>query len=125
LLSLRSDTSEMDIYPYRGDYGMGSSANETCPGTGNPLCRYYFGVRPDGRYRIDQANVDLIGKFQAGGLGHTLLVGLDTYRARKTGSTYLQQVSSVDIHTPVLGNTAGLDSAATMPQDYDDYNRWT
>jgi iron complex outermembrane receptor protein len=125
LLSLRSDTSEMDIYPYRGDYGMGSSANETCPGTGNPLCRYYFGVRPDGRYKIDQANVDLIGKFQAGGLGHTLLVGLDTYRARKTGSTYLQQVSSVDIHNPVLGNTAGLDTALAMPQDYDDYSRWT
>ena len=107
LMRLRSSTSEMDIYPYRGDYGMGSSAAQTCPGTGNALCRYYFGVRPHGRHRIDQANVDLTGKFQLGGLGHTVLVGFDTYRAEKTGATYLQQLSSADIDNPVLGSTPG------------------
>lgn len=125
LLSLRSDTSEMDIYIYRGDYGLGMSSDQTCPGTGNPLCRYYFGVRPDGRYKVDQLNTDLIGKFQAGGIGHTLLVGFDTYRTGKTGTTYMQQLSSADIYNPSLGNTPGLDTAMSMPQDYDDYNRWT
>ncbi|GHC92985.1 ligand-gated channel [Pseudorhodoferax aquiterrae] len=125
LMRLRSDTSEMDVYPYRGDYGMGSAADQTCSGTGNPLCRYYFGVRPQGRYKIDQANVDLTGKFQLGGLGHTVLIGFDTYRADKTGATYLQQVSSADIYNPVLGSTPGLDTSLTMPDVVDDYSRWT
>lgn len=125
LLSLRSDTSEMDIYTYRGDYGMGSSADQTCPGTGNPLCRYYFGVRPDGRYSVDQANADLIGKFKTGGLAHTLLLGVDAYRSKKTGTTYMQQISSVDIYSPSLGSTPGLDLQWAMPTDYDDYSRWT
>ena len=125
LLSLRSDTSEMDIYTYRGDYGLGMAPGQTCPGTGNPLCRYYFGVVPDGRYKVDQFNLDLTGKLQAGGLGHTVLVGLDTYRTSKTGTTYMQQLSSVDIYNPVVGNTPGLDSTMSMPQDYDNYSRWT
>lgn len=125
VLSLRSDTSEMDIYTYRGDYGMGMTPDQTCPGTGNPLCRYYFGVRPDGRYQVDQFNVDLTGKFQAGGVAHTVLAGFDTYRTKKTGTTYMQQLSSVDIYNPSLGSTPGLDPMMSMPQDYDDYSRWT
>lgn len=125
LLSLRSDTSEMDIYTYRGDYGLGMAPGQTCPGTGNPLCRYYFGVVPEGRYKVDQANIDLIGKFQAGGMGHTVLVGMDSYRTSKTGATYLQQISSVDVFNPVLGNTPGLDTSMSMPQDYDNFSRWT
>lgn len=125
LLSLNSDTSEMDIATYRGDYGMGMLPGQTCPGTGDPLCRYYFGVRPDGRYKVDQFNADLTGKFQTGGIGHTVLMGFDTYRTKKTGTTYMQQISSVDVYNPVLGNTPGLDPMMSMPQDYDDYSRWT
>lgn len=125
LLSLRSDTSEMDIYTYRGDYGLGMLPGQTCPGTGNPLCRYYFGVVPEGRYKVDQFNVDLTGKFQTGSIGHTVLVGLDTYRTSKTGSTYLQQLSSADIYNPVLGNTLGLDKTTTLPRAHDNYSRWT
>ncbi|MFN3734348.1 TonB-dependent siderophore receptor [Comamonas testosteroni] len=125
LLSLNSDTSEMDIATYRGDYGMGMLPGQTCPGTGDPLCRYYFGVRPDGRYQVDQFNTDLTGKFQTGGIGHTVLVGFDTYRTKKAGTTYMQQISSVDVYNPVLGNTPGLDPMMSMPQDYDDHSRWT
>lgn len=124
LLSLRSDTSEMDIYPWRADMGMGMLPGQTCPGTGNPMCRYYFGVRPDGRYKVEQFNTDLIGKFTTGSLSHTVLVGFDTYRTSKTGTTYLQQLSSVDVYNPALGNTPGLDPTMSMPQDYDDYSRW-
>jgi len=124
LLSLRSDTSEMDIYTYRGDYGMGMALDQTCPGTGDPQCRYYFGVRPDGRYQVDQFNVDLTGKFQTGAIGHTVLAGFDTYRTKKTGATYMQQLSSADVYNPALGNTPGLDPM-TPAQDYDDYSRWT
>lgn len=125
LLSLRSDTSEMDIYTYRGDYGLGMLPGQTCPGTGNPLCRYYFGVVPEGRYKVDQLNVDLTGKFQTGSVGHTLLLGMDHYRTSKTGETYLQQISSVDVYNPQLGRTPGLDKTMSMPQDYDNYSRWT
>lgn len=125
LLSLNSDTSEMDIYTYRGDYGMGMLPGQTCPGTGDPLCRYYFGVRPDGRYQVNQLNADLTGKLQTGSIGHTVLMGFDTYRTKKTGTTYMQQISSVDVYNPALGNTPGLDLAMSMPQDYDDYSRWT
>lgn len=125
LLSLRSDTSEMDIAPYRVDMGMAMLPSQTCPGTGDPMCRYYFGVRPDGRYKVDQVNVDLTGKFQTGGIGHTVLVGFDTYRTKKTGTTYTQQVDSVSVYNPSLGNTPGLDPMMSMPQDYDDHSRWT
>ncbi|GLS16711.1 TonB-dependent siderophore receptor [Hydrogenophaga electricum] len=125
LLSLNSDTAEMDIATYRADLGMGMLPGQTCPGTGDPLCRYYFGVRPDGRYQVDQFNADLTGKFQTGGVGHTVLMGFDTYRTKKTGTTYMQQISSVDVYNPVLGNTPGLDPMMAMPQDYDDHNRWT
>lgn len=103
---------------------MGTTAWACCPGTGDPLCRYYFGVRPDGRYKVDQANVDLTGKFQTGGVGHTVLVGFDTYRTKKTGTTYMQQIASVDVYNPVLGHTPGLDPMMSMPQDYDDHSRW-
>ncbi|WP_234265522.1 TonB-dependent siderophore receptor [Hydrogenophaga sp. NFH-34] len=125
LLSLNSDTAEMDIATYRADLGMGMLPGQTCPGTGDPLCRYYFGVRPDGRYQVDQFNADLTGKFQTGGVGHTVLVGFDTYRTKKTGTTYMQQISSVDVYNPMLGHTPGLDPMMAMPQDYDDHNRWT
>lgn len=125
VLSLRSDTSEMDIAPYRMDMGMAMLPSQTCPGTGDPMCRYYFGVRPDGRYKVDQVNVDLTGKFQTGGIGHTVLVGFDTYRTKKTGTTYTQQVDSVSVYNPSLGNTPGLDPMMSMPQDYDDHSRWT
>eukprot|EP00952_Eustigmatos_sp_NYUAD-ZCMA_P000289 844-Eustigmatos_ZCMA.PRE.1 len=37
----------------------------------------------------------------------------------------MQQISSVDVYNPVLGNTPGLDPMMSMPQDYDDYSRWT
>ena len=125
LLSLVSDTSEMDIYTWRQDMGMGMTPAQTCPGTGNPLCRYYFYVRPDGQYKVDQVNVDLTGKFSTGNVAHTLLAGFDSYRASKTGTTYFQQLDSVDIYNPSLGNTPALDPAMSMPQDYDDRSRWT
>lgn len=125
LLSLRSDTSEMDIGSYRVDLGAGTTPDQSCPGTGNPLCRYYFYVRPNGKYQLDQFNTDLIGKFKAGGIGHTVLVGLDTYTSKKTGTSYFQQLSAADIYNPVLGNTSGLDLSLAMPMEIDDRNSWT
>lgn len=124
LLSLRSDTKEVDIAPYRVDLGAGTTPDSTCPGTGNPICRYYFNVRPDGRYKLDQFNLDLIGKLEAAGLRHTLLLGVDAYSGRKTGAMYFQQVSAVDINHPLLGHTAALDLSSPVP-DIDDRNRWT
>lgn len=126
LLSLRSDTAEMDISPYRVDLSGGfGSPDQVCPGTGNPLCRYYFYVRPDGRYQLDQFNTDLIGKFKTGNIGHTVLVGVDTYKSKKSGTTYYQQVSAVDVNNPSLGNTPGLDFATAFPATYDDRSSWT
>lgn len=124
LLSLRSDTQEVDIAPYRVDLGAGATPDSTCPGTGNPICRYYFNVRPDGRYKLDQFNLDLIGKLEAGGLRHTVLLGMDAYSGRKTGAMYFQQVSAVDINNPSLGHPAPLDLSSPVP-DIDDRNRWT
>lgn len=125
LLSLISDTAEMDIAPYRVDLGAGATAADSCPGTGNPLCRYYFNVRPDGQYRLDQFNVDLIGKLEAGGVKHTLLLGFDTYNGRKSGTMYFQQTSAADIYNPALGNTPPLNLAMAMPMELEDRNRWT
>lgn len=125
LLSLRSDTSEVDVAPYRGDLGLGTTPAQTCPGTATTLCRYYFNVRPDGRNKIDQFNVDFTGSFDTGGIQHTVLLGIDSYSARKTGTIYLQQLDSVDIHDPVLGQTPALDTAAAYPSEIEDRSRWT
>lgn len=125
LLRLRSDTSEVDIAPYRTDLGAGTAPNQTCSGTGNPLCRYYFGVRPDGRYQLDQFNTDLIGKFKTGDIGHTVLVGLDTYSTKKLGTMFLQQVASADIYNPQLGATPALDRSLALPSEIDERTRWT
>ena len=125
-LTLRSNTSEVDIAPYRGDFGLAATPAQGCQNsTGTVLCRYYFYVRPDGRYSLDQLNIDLTGKFATGSVQHTLLVGLDTYFGRKTGTTYLQQIASVNIYSPNLGSTPPLDIAASLPAEYDDFNRWT
>lgn len=125
LLSLRSDSSEVDIASYRGDLGLGTSPAQTCPGTATTLCRYYFNVRPEGRNKIDQFNVDFTGTFDSGGIQHTVLLGVDSYSARKTGTIYLQQLDSVDIYAPVLGHTPALDTAAAYPSEIEDRSRWT
>ncbi len=125
LLSLRSDTSEVDIAPYRGDLGLGSTPAQTCPGTESPLCRYYFNVRPEGKNKTDQFNVDFTGTFDTGSVKHTVLLGIDRYDARKTGTLYLQQLDSVDIHNPMLGSTPRLDTAAAFPSEIEDRSRWT
>jgi iron complex outermembrane receptor protein len=125
LMSLRSDTSEVDIAPYRGDLGLGTTPAQTCPGTATTQCRYYFYARPEGKNKIDQLNVDVIGNFDTGGIKHTVLVGVDSYNARKTGTLYLQQLDSVDIYDPALGNTPALDTAASSPSEIEDRSRWT
>lgn len=125
LLSLTSDTAEMDISPYRMDLSGGFGApDQVCPGTGNPLCRYYFYVRPDGTYKLNQFNVDAIAKFDTGSLKHTVLVGFDSYRTSKTGTTYYEQISAVDINNPNVGNTPPLNYAAALPAEFDDRTRW-
>lgn len=126
MLSLRSSTSEMDISPYRVDLGAALTPDQTCPGTGQPMCRYYFNVRPDGRYELNQFNADLTGKFNTGGVGHTVLFGFDTYSSKKTGTLYFQQVSAVDVYNPTtLGRTPALDLATATSMDLDDRSRWT
>jgi iron complex outermembrane receptor protein len=124
-LHLISDTSEVDIAPYRVDLGAGATPADSCPGTGNPLCRYYFYIRPDGKYKLDQFNVDLTGKVDTGSVQHTLLFGFDTYKGRKTGTTYFQQISAVDVFNPNLGNTPPIDMAFAFPQELEDRSRWT
>lgn len=122
LVSLRSDTREVDVWPYRENYFLNT---ETCDNSAglSRLCRYYFYVRPDGRLKLDQATVDLAGEVQLGGLQHKLLAELDHYRTRKTGDVYFTQINSVDVFNPTLGRAPALDTSAPIPVD--DYNRWT
>jgi iron complex outermembrane recepter protein len=122
LVSLRSDTREVDVWPYRENYGL---APETCDNSAglSRLCRYYFYVRPDGRLKMDQSTVDLEGEVQLGGLQHKLLVELDHYRTRKTGDVYFTQINSVDVFNPSLGQAPALDTSFPLPVD--DFSRWT
>ncbi|WP_374684692.1 TonB-dependent siderophore receptor [Variovorax sp. ZS18.2.2] len=125
VLSVRGDTSEVDVTPYRVDLGAGVLPGDSCSGSGNPMCRYYYYARPKGKYKLDQFNVDLIGKFDTGGIKHTVLVGFDAYNSRKSGTTYFQQLSAVDIYNPLLGTTPRLDTAMSSPLDIRDQKRWT
>lgn len=122
LVSMRAKTREVDIWPYRVNYGLGA---ETCDNTAGltTLCRYYFYVRPDGRVKLDQATVDLMGDLRIGGLQHKLLLEVDHYSTKKTGDVYFTQVSSVDVYNPTLGTGPALDTS--FPQPVDDHNKWT
>lgn len=122
VVSMRAKTHEVDVWPYRENYGL---AAETCDNSAglSKLCRYYFYVRPDGKVKLDQATVDLIGEVRWGGLQHKLLAELDHYSTKKTGDVYFTQISSVDVFNPVLGSAPALDTS--FPIAVDDHNRWT
>jgi iron complex outermembrane recepter protein len=122
VVSLRSKTHEVDVWPYRENYGL---AAETCDNSAglDRLCRYYFYVRPDGRLKLNQATVDLVGDVQLGGLKHKLLAELDHYRTKKTGDLYFTQINSVDVFNPTLGSAPQLDTSFPIPAD--DFSKWT
>jgi iron complex outermembrane receptor protein len=119
-VSVRGRTREVDVTPYRVNLTTG----DDCLATANELCRYYFFVRPDGRYRLDQATVDLVVNVEFAGLRHTLLFGADAYRSRKSGTTYFEQLASVDVDNPQLGNTPRLDTGTAAASELEDRSRW-
>jgi len=121
LLSLEAKTHEVDIWPYRIDLTTYEDRAETY----QELARYYYYVRPEGRYRLDQFTLDLNGKFDTGRVAHTLVAGFDTYFGRKSGTTYLQQINPVKIFAPDFSQTPRFDKALAIPAEYDDHNRWT
>lgn len=122
VVTLRSDTREVDVWPYRENYGL---APETCDNSAglNRLCRYYFYVRPDGHQKLDQVTVDLLGDVQLGGLKHKLLAELDHYSTKKTGDVFFTQINSVDVFNPSLGSAPALDTGFPLPVD--DHSKWT
>jgi iron complex outermembrane receptor protein len=126
-VSLHADTHEVDLWPWRVDNGLGPTPADTCADT-NPLvtlCRYYFYVRPAGRVKLDQVTVDMLGDVQVAGLRHQLLLEAEHYATQKTGTLYFQQVSSVNVANPVLGNGPPLDTATAFPSETESHNRWT
>ena len=125
-VSMRAKTRELDIWPYRVDFGMGPTPADTCADTTplQTLCRYYYYVRPDGRVRLEQATVDVIGDLSFGGLQHRVLIETEYYRTSKTGLSYLQQINSVGVRNPDFSNTPRLDTAIAVPTDIVDWQRW-
>jgi iron complex outermembrane recepter protein len=126
-VSMRAKTREVDVWPYRVDFGIGPTPADTCADTATPttLCRYYYYVRPDGRVKLDQVTVDLSGDVQLGGMPHKLLFELDHYRTSKSGTSYLEQINSVDVQNPLFGNTPMLDTSIALPSEFIDHQRWT
>lgn len=122
VVSMRAKTHEVDVWPYRENYGLGA---ETCDNTAglSTLCRYYFYVRPDGRVKLDQATVSMTGDLALGGLKHKLLAEVDHYRTEKTGNLYFTQINSVSVFNPSLGKAPALDTSFPLPAD--DHNQWT
>jgi iron complex outermembrane receptor protein len=119
-IRMRSNTREVDVAPYRIDLSTG----EDVFASGRQLARYYFNVRPDGRYSVDQVNADFIGEVRTGTLVHKLAFGGEYFREAKTGLSYFEQVSSVSVDHPLLGNTPPLDPALAFPVDIVDWSRW-
>jgi iron complex outermembrane receptor protein len=119
-LALRADTHEVDVWPYRVDLFTGAD----CFVERGELCRYYYYVRPDGGYRVTQGTVDVRGTFATGALRHAVLAGSDFYDTHKEGTTYLQQINSIDVFAPVFGTTPRLDRALAVPSDIRDASRW-
>lgn len=119
-IHMRSATREVDVAPYRLDLTTG----EDVFASSRQLARYYFNVRPDGHFRMDQVSADLVGDVRTGTLVHKLAVGAEWFREGKTGLSYFQQVPSVSVDNPVLGNTPPLDINTAAPVDIVDRDRW-
>ncbi|AEG51400.1 TonB-dependent siderophore receptor [Sphingobium chlorophenolicum L-1] len=117
---LRADTRDVDVMPYRRDIATG----EDCLATRGQLCRNYYYMRPDGRYKIDQFTADVTGTVETGPLSHKIAFGFEYYRDDKSGTTYLQRLAPVDVRNPVLGLTPPLDVATAIPLERADHNRW-
>ncbi|CAL4869446.1 Metal-pseudopaline receptor CntO (plasmid) [Asticcacaulis sp. MM231] len=123
-VKVTADTEEVDIAPYRVD--LSGSADPLCDIGATPAttCRYYYYVRPDGKYDMHQVTADLTGTIRWGGATHNVLVGAETYEAQKSGTTYFEQIASVDLYNPALGGAPGLDTSLAMPMDMEDRNSW-
>lgn len=119
-IHLRSDTREVDVAPFRVDLTTG----EDLFASSRQLARYYFNVRPDGQFRVDQVSADVIGTFSTGAINHKLAVGAEYFREGKTGLSYFQQIDAVNVDNPALGNTPPLDIATAAPVDIVDRDRW-
>ncbi len=121
-ITLDSKFKEADISPYRTDLIFGGN----CFDNYNAQCRYYYFVRPNGKSRLDQGTVDLIGKFSTGRLEHELLIGVDSYFSRKTGDLYFDVPTPVDLYNPDLGHTAPVTISPLFNMgQYQDRQRWT
>jgi iron complex outermembrane recepter protein len=121
VVSMRAKTHEVDVWPYRENL-IGLDTCDNSAGLAR-LCRYYFYVRPEGKTKLDQVTVDLIGDLRLGGLQHKLLAEIDHYSTKKTGDVYFTQINSVDVFNPVLGSAPPLDTSFPLPVD--DYSKWT
>jgi iron complex outermembrane recepter protein len=122
LVTMRADTKEVDVTPYRLDLNTGEDCSARSPAQ---MCRYYYFARPHGRQRLDQISIDLLGDLQAAGLQHKLLAGVETYRTSKAGTTYLQALPAVDFLDPRPGAAPRLDTATALPDNRDQFTRWT
>lgn len=121
-IGLTADMHEVDVTPYRFDMAMSGG----CDGDGNPMCRYYYYVRPNGHNNLGQVTIDLAGKVVTGSVTHNLLFSAETYRSQKKGLTQFSVVSSVDIYNPVLGNTPKFEDTFVLDAlDYVDYSKWS
>ncbi|TAG81056.1 MAG: TonB-dependent receptor [Burkholderiales bacterium] len=122
LLTQRADTREVDVTPYRINLDTFDDCSTQTP---PQMCRYYFSARPDGRVELDQATLDITGKFATGGINHSILATLETQRSEKTGATYQQTLPSVSFFNPKPINTPRLNTATAFPTDRDDLSRWS
>ena len=121
VLSLWGGFSELDLTPYRFDLKTGDS----CLAASGSLCRFYFYVSPDGKNRINQTNVDLKGRVRTGKIRHDLVVGFDYYSTNRSGTSYFQTVSSINVLSPVFTPVARLNTATALPSEIVNKSRWT
>jgi iron complex outermembrane recepter protein len=125
LVTMRADTKEVDVTPYRLDLATSEDCSARSPAE---MCRYYFSARPDGQQKLDQLTVDLLGDVSGArwaGLQHKLLAGIETYRTSRTGTTYLQAVPSTTFLDPRPSGTPALDTTTALPEDRNQFTRWT
>jgi iron complex outermembrane receptor protein len=119
-IHMRSHTRELDVAPYRIDLTTG----EDLFASSRKLALYYFNVRPDGNYRVDQASADLIGTVRTGSLVHKLAIGAEYFLESKVGLSWFQQLGAVDVVNPAVKNTPPLDTSLAFPVDIVDRSRW-
>lgn len=117
-VAVKQDGAQYDLIPttyFTGQAGLIATGR---------IDRFY-NYEPRRERDLYQLNADLVGRFETGGVAHTLLIGADGYRDRfDSETTGFVPAADIDIRHPVYGQAPALDPATVPLFAQEGRTRW-